>query len=110
MDFYDFLLLNNADNIKQKNGIHISDVSARKGTYSPTKGEKQPCIRVYLDKTDRKTYYQFAPLFRIIGDTSVLMTEVINGDWNTDEELDFKWDDFSLDLKDVKRFVLFAYS
>ena len=110
MELYDYLWEHNADSIKEKRGVRLSDISARRGSYSPERGEKQPCIRVYLDKTDRKTYFQFVPLFRICGPKSVMMREIIDGELNTEEELCFEWSDFSVDLKDIKKFVLYAYS
>lgn len=106
MELYDYLWRQNATNITEKHGIKLSNLSVRRGTYDAGHGEKQPCIKVYPDKTNRATYYQFSPLYRAFGPTSVLMTEYCDGEWNTDEELGFEWDDFSCDIQDVKKFVL----
>ncbi len=109
MELFDYLFSYNADEIKRNRGVSISDLAIRRGTYTTKAGDKQPCIKVYPDKTDRKTYYKFSPLYRLVGKTSVLMEEYVCGDWNTEEELGFEWEDFSSDLKDIKKFVLYAF-
>lgn len=96
----------NALNITEKRGVKLSDLSARRGTYDVGHGEKQPCIKVYPDKTNREMCYRFSPLYRAIGPTTVLMTTYFYGAWDDEYELNFEWDDFSSDLKDVKKLVL----
>ena len=110
MELLEYLLSHNAEEIKYKRVRRLSEISARRGIYSPERGEHQPCIRVYFDKTDRKTYLQFVPIYRIIGPKTVMVREIEEGRCNSSDELNFEWDDFSCDLNDVKRFVLYAYS
>lgn len=105
----DFLWEKGADEIEQRRGTKLSELSARRGTYT-THGEKQPCIKVYLDKSDKKTYFRFAPLYRCFGKTTVYVAEIVDGEWNSEEELGFEWDDFSDNLSDVKKFTLYSFA
>lgn len=112
-ELYDFLWDKGIDDLTEYRDNHLSDVSARRGTYHPKsacRGENYPCIRVYLDKTDRKSYYRFAPCYRISGPTTVTATEIIDGEYNGSDELCFEWEDFSRDLNLIKKFALYEYA
>lgn len=73
-------------------------IHATTTTYNPKEcGEvlpAEPCIIVF-DDDDMTTYVRFAPCYHYSSDTTVVATEFVDGEWNSAEELNVKWDDLS---------------
>lgn len=77
-------------------------MKAIKTQYNAGYGEMQDCIKVISDN-DPETYVRFAPLYSLIGSTKVIMTEYVNGEFNSSDTLGVDWED--LTLEDAERIV-----
>lgn len=64
-------------------------------------GCEEPCYEV----TDGHTMVRLAPCYHYFGQTTTLVTEYLDGEFNSQEELDRDWD--SLEVEDVVQIALY---
>ena len=63
-------------------------VEVKETTYE-VDGYKEPCFEV----TDGYTLVRIAPCYHLIWKDAILITEYLDGEFNSSEELDYEWND-----------------
>ena len=72
-------------------------VEVKRTTYE-VDGSKEPCFEV----TDGYTMVRIAPCYHLIFKDTILITEYVGGEFNSDEEWDLTWDDIEeADAKEI---------